>query len=100
MPEHGNDWSPEDRELIAWFHRNRDRLPRKRFTLSPGVVVSDVNRFLEILECDIRSGTNGPRGRRGAVQDDLRRLHELFGDRIIGGDVQKKLAVGLEAAAL
>jgi hypothetical protein len=86
--------------LIDWFHHNRDRVPRKRFAFSPGVVVSDVDRFLKAFECDIQAGPNGPRARRGALQDDLRRLGELFADAAPVADVQKKLPVGLETAAL
>ncbi len=98
MDESANDWGADERTLIGWFQANRDRFPRERFALSPGVVVSDVDRFLKMLECDIHAGPTGPRGRRGAVRDELQRLREIFGDQLPPTSVQKKLPVGLEAA--
>jgi len=94
------EWDAGTWELINWFRRDRDRLTRKQFVLSPGVAVADTNRFLKALERDIQAGPNGPRARRSALQDDLRRLRELFGEPASGADVQRKLPVGLEAAAL
>jgi hypothetical protein len=90
-------WPDQMPELIEWFRRNRARLPRKRFTLSPGVVVSDTDRFFEALECDVQAGPDGPRGRRGAVCDDLRRLRELFADRSM--PPPQKLQLETEALA-
>jgi hypothetical protein len=99
VAESENDWSPDERTLFNWFQANRARLPRKRFTLSPGVVVSDMDRFLETLQRDIEAGPNGARGRHGAVRDDLRKLREIFGDAVPSPGVQKRLPVGMEAAS-
>ena len=35
--------------------------------------------YWEYLHADIKSGPNRARGKTGALQDDLRRLHKLFG---------------------
>ncbi|HUE13433.1 MAG TPA: hypothetical protein VMR25_04655 [Planctomycetaceae bacterium] len=93
-------WHEKDLELVEWFRAVRDRFPQSSFWLWPWCHVSDPNRFFAALDLDVVSGPNGPRARRGALQDDLRRLRELFGELPRGADGRKKLPVGSEGAAL
>ncbi|HEX6986601.1 MAG TPA: hypothetical protein VF170_14565, partial [Planctomycetaceae bacterium] len=55
------DWTPQERSAIAWFRKHRDRTPAAPFELSPGVVVTDRDRFLAGLDRDVSAGPNGCR---------------------------------------
>jgi len=54
-----------------------DDLP-PAFSLGPGRVVSDSDKFLRWVKADIRRGPSGPRARYGALQSDLERLRQLL----------------------
>jgi len=98
-------WEPVAAELIAWFERERAGLLlelRSRPRLSRGVTVSDADRFLAALDNDIAAGTGGPRAHLAVLQQDLRRLRELFDRRTQKSErnpAQGNLAVSLEAAS-
>jgi hypothetical protein len=98
-------WIPEMLDLVAWFEHERPRLLlelRSSPRLSRAVIVSDPNRFLETLAVDIAAGPSGPRVRLAVLQQDLRRLREIFDRRTskVGRKpAQRNLAVSLEAAS-
>jgi len=99
MTESTIDWDDEARELIRWFDHNRHRLPRSSFWFWPqSHRVSDPDRFFSSLAADIASGPNGVRARNGAIQDDLRRLRELFGERL-KRQPSGRLLLGAETAS-
>ena len=98
-------WEPGAADLIAWFDSERARLLlelRSRPRLSRGITVSDPDRFLQMLAADIAAGPSGSRARLAVLQQDLRRLRELF-DRQTSKSgrmpAQRNLAVSLEAAS-
>ena len=62
---------------VEWF--NGWSPPSGAFQLKPGITILDPQRWRQSIAADIRAGPNGPRARYGALQDDLRRLHDLFG---------------------
>jgi hypothetical protein len=68
-----------DVDLAGWFRENRHRLPRFAFVLWPSVRVSDPIRYLASIASDVAAGPEGPRA--VALQEDLVRLRDLFGDR-------------------
>ena len=70
-------WDPETAVLISWFLKTAP--PAKPFELRRAVYVAHPSRYWQYLEGDIKSGPRRARGRTGALQDDLRRLHKLFG---------------------
>lgn len=45
------------------------------------VIECDKPRWLSIIQRDAKDGPKGPRGRTGAIQEDLRYLYELVGKR-------------------
>jgi hypothetical protein len=95
----GPVWDADSRALIDWYGSHRSRFPKTPFRMAPWARVTEPDRFFAMLDQDIARGPLGPRGRRCALQDDLRRLRELFGDPV-RLDAQKRLPIGLEAAAL
>ena len=48
------------------------------FTLRPGCRVEDPVRCVGQLRADVVDGPGGPRSRTGALQEDLRRLYQMF----------------------
>ncbi len=64
---------------VAWFASWSP--PAEPFVLKPGNTVLDPHRWRQSIAADIAQGPCGPRARYGALQDDLRRLHGLFGGR-------------------
>jgi len=100
-------WEPDAAELVAWYQANRGRLLQERAAwsrLSRATVVSDADRFLRALDRDVTAGPAGPRSRRDALQEDLRRLGELLSPAITvsaGQPVrQRKLPVGSGASSV
>jgi hypothetical protein len=69
-----------DVDLADWFRENRKRLPRVAFNLWPSVRVSDPARYVASIAGDVAAGPTGPRAACGALQEDLARLRQLFGD--------------------
>ncbi len=67
-------WDSETAALVEWFERTP--APAQPFRLAPGVFVARPAHFWEALRRDIAAGPNGPRARYGALQSDLRRLHD------------------------
>ena len=63
---------------VAWFASWTP--PAEPFQLKPGITILDPHRWRQSIAADIAQGPSGPRARYGALQDDLRRLHELFGE--------------------
>jgi hypothetical protein len=72
-------WSQEMTDLITWFTAAAGQLPQEPFALSPCAMVDDPARFYVALNVDITTGPAGARARTGALQQDLRRLRQLFG---------------------
>ncbi|MFM9964252.1 MAG: hypothetical protein ACKV2Q_23870 [Planctomycetaceae bacterium] len=75
-------WNAEAAELVAWFENAGGSLPVEPFDLKPGGGVRVANPVLwyESLRRDIAIGPTGPRGRRGALKDDLRCLRDIVRD--------------------
>ena len=71
------EWDAETADLIAWFKTTAP--PVERFELGPGVAIIHPARYWASLKSDVARGPNRARGLTGALQDDLRRLHRLFG---------------------
>jgi hypothetical protein len=75
-------WDAEALPLVDWLGSAVDRLPRSPFWLWPqSHRVSDPGRFFRSLAADVAGGPSGPRARNGALQEDLRRLRDLFSRR-------------------
>lgn len=70
-------WDEETLSNIEWF--KTAKLPAEGFSLNPGLTVVNTELFRKSLEMDIAQGPGGIRSKTGAVQQDLRRLRELFG---------------------
>ncbi len=64
-------------EAVAWFASWSP--PGEPFQLKPGITILDPRRWRQSIAADIAQGPSGPRARYGALQDDLRRLHAMFG---------------------
>ena len=73
-------WNAEAAELVAWFQNAGESLPVEPFDLKPGggVRVADPVLWYRSLRRDIATGQTGPRGRRGALQDDLNLLRKAM----------------------
>jgi hypothetical protein len=71
-------WNSESEPLIGWYRAHRSRFPKTAFKMGPGVQVTESGRFFAALDCDVAAGPLGPRARNGALQDDLRRIRDLF----------------------
>jgi hypothetical protein len=72
------DWDGAAQSLIDWYRNALPHFPRTAFVLSPGVRISEPDRFFAMLDLDIASGPGGPRGKRRVLLLDLRRLREIF----------------------
>jgi hypothetical protein len=70
------EWSSEDRELVAFFQSARLRLPLTPFRLTPWQFISDPAKWYRTLDLDISLGPLGSRAHMGTLQEDLRRLQE------------------------
>lgn len=70
-------WDSGAQSLIGWYRAHRSRLPKTPFKMGPGVQVSGIG-FFAAIDRDVAAGPLGPRAKNGALQDDLRRLRELF----------------------
>ena len=71
-------------EAVAWFLASEP--PSEAFVLRwcdrgirPAVTITDPEAFWHYLARDVAQGPTGPRARYGALQDNLKRLHGLFG---------------------
>ena len=70
-------WDLETADLIRWFMSTEP--PAQPFEMQRGVTIAVPVRYWQYLRADVRAGPNRARGRTGALQADLRRLHKLFG---------------------
>ena len=70
-------WDPETAVLISWFLKTEP--PAQPFELQQAVYIARPANYWAYLRADISAGPRRARGRTGALQDDLRRLHQLFG---------------------
>ncbi len=77
-------WDTETAAAIEWFLTSEP--PAEPFVLRwcergirPAVEITNPKAFWRSLMVDVNWGPAGPRARYGALQDDLRRLHDLFG---------------------
>lgn len=66
----------ELQDLIAWFERNRDRLPREAFRLTSYLVVSNPPGFYESLAAEIRLSARWPAHQLEPLAARLRLLRE------------------------
>jgi hypothetical protein len=71
-------WPPEIVPLVTFLEFGGDALPTSAFHLRPGEFVRDPVAWLARIRADVARGPTGPRACYGALQADLRRLHELF----------------------
>ena len=71
------DWGPKTTALIDWFLKTEP--PAQPFELQQAVTIAVPARYWEYLRGDIAAGPNRARGKTGALQHDLHRLHQLFG---------------------
>ena len=71
------EWDPETAKLIRWFMGTEP--PSDHFELQQAVFIARPGLYWAYLRQNIADGPNCARGRTGALQDDLRRLHQLFG---------------------
>ena len=69
---------------VEWFRDSEP--PAEPFVLvwsgrgqRPAVKITDPEAYWQRLTLDVAQGPTGPRARYGALQDDLKRLHGLFG---------------------
>jgi hypothetical protein len=69
-------WNQEMRGLIDWFHTTPRRT--QPFHLAPHLYVFTPEKFYESLQLDIQEGPLGPRGRHGALMDDLKKLRKVI----------------------
>jgi|APSaa5957512622_1039677.scaffolds.fasta_scaffold74239_2 hypothetical protein len=74
-------WSQEDKELIAWFLSGKHSFPLEPFILSKGVYVANPETLYRSLSNDIEQGSEGPRTLYGALQGDIRKLQALLSIR-------------------
>ena len=72
-----SEWDPETADLIRWFMSTEP--PAQPFELQQAVYIAHPANYWAYLHADISAGPNRARGRTGALQADLRRLHKLFG---------------------
>ena len=77
-------WEAETAGAIAWFMASES--PAEPFVLvwsdrgaRPAVKITSPEAFWRSLRTDIEHGPSWARSHYGALQDDLRRLHGLFG---------------------
>ena len=73
------EWDPETAKLISWFMGTKP--PSGHFELQQAVTIAHPSRYWEYVRGDINAGPRRGRGKTGALQDDLRRLHQLFGSK-------------------
>ena len=62
-------WRPEDKTLIDWFLTMNP--PVEPFHLEPHRRIVNPSKFFAALRKDIEAGPDGPRGRYGALIQDL-----------------------------
>jgi hypothetical protein len=77
LPDSPATWNAEAAELVAWFQNAGGSLPFAPFDLKKGVGVVDPALWFRTLDADIATGPNGPRGRQGALEDDLKSLRSI-----------------------
>ena len=70
------NWTDAADELVAWYLAERDRVPAPPFTLSPGVIVTDRDRFVEAIDRDVSAGPAGARA--AALLVDLAALRRII----------------------
>ncbi len=78
-------WDAETARLIEWFMRTEP--PAEPFPLYPHLTIIAPGRWWQAIKRDIAAGPGVARAMYGALQNDLKRLAELFG----GPDVKKQL---------
>ncbi len=74
-----SEWDVETQRYLEWF-RTAPRMKRP-FHLETHLYVSLPPGFYDSIERSIRAGPSGPRGKNGALLDDLKKLR-----RVIDGD--------------
>ena len=80
-------WGTEVEPLVNWFlDEGQHILPAEPFMLTSWIKVTNPERFRESIKFDISCGPDGPRNRYGAVEADLRRLHDLLTGEIKNED--------------
>ena len=77
----GAGWDSETANLIAWFLGTS--APASPFELCRGVTILRPEQYWRDLKADIASGPKWARGYTGALKGDLRKLHGLFGPRML-----------------
>jgi hypothetical protein len=78
-PTAGAEWGDETAALVQWFLSTTP--PARPFALYPGVWIAHPARWWESIRVDIADGPGKGRAYYGALEKDLRRLADLFGDR-------------------
>ncbi len=74
------DWDSETAELIHWFYGTHP--PQKPFALTTGVVIAKPALWWTVMRRELALGPQGtPRGRTGALREDLLKLAALFKGR-------------------
>lgn len=69
-------WPPEIQLLIGWFLKLEPR-EIAPFYLEPHLHVTDPVKFCAALRREVLAGPTGPRGKHGALLEDVRKLKEL-----------------------
>ncbi len=76
----GKDWDTETLALIKWFYGTPP--PQEPFELSRGVTVIRPALWWTVMRGELVLGPHGtPRGRTGALREDLLKLAALFKGR-------------------
>lgn len=84
-------WPPAIRLIINWLKETE--LPEKPFVLKytdgghPLINVDNARTFQKQLLQDISFGPGGPKAYYGALQSDIRRVYEVFGQGSIDDEV-------------
>ena len=71
-------WDAETATAIKWF--NASNPPTEPFPLKQGIYITDPAAYWHSIATDIAAGPGGARAHYGALQGDLRCLHERFGE--------------------
>lgn len=69
-------WDQEMQEYLEWF-KTAPRIEHP-FHLEKHLYVCGPEKFYDSLDCSIQAGPSGPRGRHGALLDDLKKLKTLI----------------------
>jgi hypothetical protein len=78
FPRGVSHWTARMQRLIEWFLAHVEELPAAAFSLGPALHVADPARWYFMLQLDIAAGPTGPRGRHGALEEELMVLLERW----------------------